>query len=84
MRGVRHRHVDLYWIVSIVYTGRVGAARIRQSRRHMVTEFDLPCTACGHALAATTVAAESGEGSVTVAECPNCGIRHYPESALER
>jgi uncharacterized Zn finger protein len=48
----------------------------------MVSEFDLPCTACGHDLARTTVATP-GEGGVTVAECGECGTRHYPESALD-
>jgi len=48
----------------------------------MVSEFDLPCTACGHELARTTVAT-AGAGGVTVAECLECGTRHYPESALE-
>lgn len=49
----------------------------------MVSEFDLPCTACGHDLAEATVAANGSDGSVTVAVCPSCGTRHYPESALE-
>ena len=48
----------------------------------MVSEFDLPCTACGHDLARTTVETPGEEG-VTVAECAECGTRHYPESALD-
>jgi transcription elongation factor Elf1 len=48
----------------------------------MVSEFDLPCTACGHALSETTLAVPGEEG-VAVAECPACGTRHYPESALD-
>jgi len=48
----------------------------------MVSEFDLPCTACGHDLARTT-GATPGASAVTVAECPECGTRHYPEAALE-
>ncbi len=47
----------------------------------MVSEFDLPCTACGHDLARATLPTAGGSG-VTVAECQNCGTRHYPESAL--
>ena len=47
----------------------------------MVSEFDLPCTACGHDLTERTVQTANASG-VTVAECPECGTRHYPESAL--
>lgn len=46
----------------------------------MVTEFDLPCSDCGHDLARVEVVTDGS--SLTVAECPNCGVRHYPESAL--
>jgi predicted nucleic-acid-binding Zn-ribbon protein len=48
----------------------------------MVSEFDLPCTDCGHDLAETTIAVTGSR--VVVAECPNCGTRHYPEKALAR
>ncbi|MHB9286088.1 hypothetical protein ACKVMT_03500 [Halobacteriales archaeon Cl-PHB] len=48
----------------------------------MVSEFDLPCTDCGTALRRSTTTDSSGQ-SVTVAECPNCGTRHYPEAALD-
>lgn len=50
---------------------------------HMVSEFDLPCTNCGHDLARTTLPT-TGDRGVTVAECQNCGTRHYPEAALGR
>jgi uncharacterized Zn finger protein len=49
----------------------------------MVSEFDLPCTACGQDLVEAHVVAPSGDAQVTVAECQNCGTRHYPETALE-
>jgi transcription elongation factor Elf1 len=48
----------------------------------MVSEFDLPCTACGHTLSRSTLDAAVDDG-VAVAVCPECGTRHYPESALE-
>jgi len=44
----------------------------------MVSEYDLPCTNCGHDLSRVTLA-----GDVPVAKCPNCGTRHYPEGSLE-
>ncbi|QIO23195.1 hypothetical protein [Haloarcula sp. JP-L23] len=47
----------------------------------MVTEFDLPCSDCGHDLVRVETTAADGS-PVAVAECPNCGVRHYPESAL--
>jgi transcription elongation factor Elf1 len=49
----------------------------------MVSEFDLPCTACGHPLSRSTLA-DAVDDAVPVAVCPDCGTRHYPESALER
>lgn len=54
----------------------------------MVTEFDLPCTACGQELTAASVPTGDANAltdaeSVTVAECRNCGTRHYPEAALD-
>ncbi|WP_248517643.1 DUF7479 domain-containing protein [Salinarchaeum laminariae] len=54
----------------------------------MTTEFDLGCATCGSALTERTVAAESlgvpGEGSLPVAECPQCGDRYVPEQTLDR
>ena len=46
----------------------------------MVSEFDLPCVDCGEELIRRQVA-EAGD-SLTVAECPSCGGRYYPEGAL--
>jgi uncharacterized Zn finger protein len=46
----------------------------------MVSEFDLPCTECGGDLTRSVV--QSTGGNVAVAECPDCGTRHYPELAL--
>ncbi|MEF8853282.1 MAG: hypothetical protein V5A44_03835 [Haloarculaceae archaeon] len=46
----------------------------------MVTEFDLPCTDCGQELVRRQVA-ETGD-VLTVAECPSCGERDYPEGTL--
>jgi predicted RNA-binding Zn-ribbon protein involved in translation (DUF1610 family) len=48
----------------------------------MVSEFDLPCTDCGQQL--TRAEIELPSGRAQVAECPTCGSRYYPESALER
>jgi DNA-directed RNA polymerase subunit RPC12/RpoP len=49
----------------------------------MVSEFDLPCTDCEQDLVQAAVEGPSGD-RLTVAECPDCGGRYYPESALER
>ncbi|QLH84118.1 hypothetical protein [Halosimplex pelagicum] len=49
----------------------------------MVSEFDLPCTDCDRKLVRTNVVSPATGGEVTVAECPTCGSRYYPESALE-
>ena len=46
----------------------------------MVSEYDLPCTDCGHDLVRSQLALDGG--TVAVAECQHCGTRHYPESAL--
>ena len=56
----------------------------------MPTETDLPCPECGVALLDQTIDAESLPGpsnaseSVTVAECPDCGGRFYPDRTLDR
>ncbi|AGN01416.1 hypothetical protein L593_07355 [Salinarchaeum sp. Harcht-Bsk1] len=54
----------------------------------MTTEFDLGCATCGGALQERSVDAESlgvgGEGTVPVAECPECGDRYVPEQTLHR
>ncbi|MFB6150938.1 MAG: hypothetical protein ABEJ40_03945 [Haloarculaceae archaeon] len=49
----------------------------------MVTEFDLPCTDCDEKLEQRELDGLSSTGSVTVAECPSCGGRYYPEGALD-
>jgi uncharacterized Zn finger protein len=46
----------------------------------MVSEFDLPCVDCGQELVRRQVV-EAGD-SLTVAECPSCGGRYYPEETL--
>lgn len=46
----------------------------------MVSEFDLPCTACGEPLARSTIRPDD---DVPVAVCSRCGTRHYPEATLE-
>lgn len=48
----------------------------------MVSEFDLPCTECGQRLDRATVATAS-DATVEIAECSNCGTRHYPKTALD-
>lgn len=54
----------------------------------MISEFDLPCSACGSELRAVTIEPDElavrtgGETSVVVAECRTCGERHYPEQTL--
>lgn len=50
----------------------------------MVSEFDLPCTDCGQDLVAQDLSESSATGDITVAECPSCGGRYYPEEALSR
>jgi uncharacterized Zn finger protein len=49
----------------------------------MVSEFDLPCTDCEQELVARELARPSAD-SLTVAECPSCGGRYYPEETLAR
>lgn len=48
----------------------------------MTTEFDLPCADCGQELVRQELSRTGA--TVTVAQCPNCGSRYYPETALER
>lgn len=54
----------------------------------MTTEFDLGCATCGGSLRETTVAADTLGFEVTapvsVAECTECGGRHFPERALDQ
>ncbi len=53
-----------------------------------ITEFDLGCSDCGSDLSPTTVPAArivpDVRGDITIAECPECGGRYYPEKALDR
>lgn len=52
--------------------------------KRMVSEFDLPCTDCNQPLQRAEVESSPAGGPLTVAECPTCGSRYYPESALEQ
>lgn len=52
------------------------------SRIVMTTEFDLPCAECGQRLVSQEHTRAGA--TVTVAECPDCGGRYYPEAALQR
>lgn len=48
----------------------------------MTTEFELPCVDCGQELVRQRLS--TGGDDVTVAQCPDCGSRYYPEDALGR
>ncbi|MFB6166285.1 MAG: zf-TFIIB domain-containing protein [Haloarculaceae archaeon] len=48
----------------------------------MTSEFDLPCADCGVQLVHQEVS-RAGD-TVTIAQCPDCGGRYYPEAALRR
>ena len=60
----------------------------------MVTEYELTCTSCGGALSrasvdpgaidAPWVGEVASDGPLPVAQCANCGVRHFPRSTLER
>lgn len=54
----------------------------------MTSEFDLRCATCGGPLQEATVPAESvafdATGSLSVAECAECGGRYFPERTLDR
>ena len=53
----------------------------------MISEFDLPCTDCGRDLVARELGGASASASseaLTVAECPSCGGRYYPDETLRR
>lgn len=47
----------------------------------MISELDLPCSACGGELQKVEIQFEN-ETTVIVAECRICDERHYPEQAL--
>lgn len=54
----------------------------------MMHETDIPCSDCGTTLVETTVpvsdlpVSTSLRGTVTVAECPACDARYYPEQTV--
>lgn len=55
----------------------------------MPTEFDLSCATCGGSLDERSLGADelpsaNVSGSVSVAQCTDCGSRYYPETTLER
>jgi uncharacterized protein (DUF39 family) len=55
----------------------------------MIHETDLPCSDCGGSLLERDVAAgefvdvEAAE-TVAVAECTDCGARHFPDGTVRR
>jgi DNA-directed RNA polymerase subunit RPC12/RpoP len=51
----------------------------------MPHETDLPCTECGSALEERTETPTTDDAeSLTLAVCPHCGTKHYPDEALSR
>ena len=55
----------------------------------MIHETDLPCSDCGGALLERDVSAREFAGveateTVVVAECTDCGARHYPDGTVRR
>lgn len=56
----------------------------------MTRETDLPCSECGGSLLERDVSVHDlGVGvdasrTVVVAECRECGARHYPDGTIER
>ncbi|NHN61125.1 MULTISPECIES: hypothetical protein [Halorussus] len=54
----------------------------------MITETDLPCADCGTALCERTLPAHTlllpieGRDYVTVADCPACSARYYPDDTV--
>jgi predicted RNA-binding Zn-ribbon protein involved in translation (DUF1610 family) len=56
----------------------------------MTRETDLPCSDCGGTLLERDVSARDlaagvdASRTVVVAECTECGARHYPDGTLER
>lgn len=53
----------------------------------VVTEYELACTSCGGSLTRATVDPSAVgapvTGRITVAQCGNCGVRHFPRETLE-
>lgn len=56
----------------------------------MTYETTIPCSNCGtdlieHSIHTRTLTVTTEwTGQVTIAECPTCGARYYPEAALSR
>lgn len=56
----------------------------------MTHETDIPCAECGTDLVERDVdvsevpASTTERGQVTVAECPTCEARYYPQETLDR
>jgi uncharacterized OB-fold protein len=54
----------------------------------MLREIDLPCSGCGGELVERDVdprtlsLSSAIEGDITIAECPECGARYFPERSL--
>lgn len=54
----------------------------------MTHETDIPCSDCGAALFDRSIAVRdlpittAAHGTVTIAACPRCGARYYPEQTL--
>jgi uncharacterized protein with PIN domain len=55
-----------------------------------MNEFDIPCSDCGSTLEERTIPLKEISTSppiddqVSIAECPECGARYYPEETLSR
>lgn len=69
-----------------IYYGRVGVP-FDGRRPTVTTEFDLACTNCDAQLTRQRVTTDSlgvpaSVESIEIAECPDCGGRYFPESAL--
>ncbi len=60
-----------------------------ETSESMIHETDLPCSDCGAGLFERSVDVRelpvtlpSQDQTITVAECPRCGARYYPEDTL--
>lgn len=56
----------------------------------MLREKDLPCSDCGTQLVERTVEplelfeSSSIDGTIQLAECPECGARYFPDQSLSK
>jgi NAD-dependent SIR2 family protein deacetylase len=54
----------------------------------MITEFDLPCSKCGGQLKQVSGSVDDRvdeiSGTISLAECVDCGAQYYPKQALDR